>query len=189
MIWAQVDSRLHYLLENTGRSSELSSLTWFWVVFIVLAISFPARIQSQHVPSGQISDSSTNSAAAKVAFGPEPTLRVIVVTSRAQAEALRDQLAHGADFALLAKANSIDPTARDGGYLGKIGLATLRPELQSAADKLVPGQPTAVIETSSGYVILQSIPEATTERPITNYTGPTRLPQQAALSTRLMSAE
>jgi hypothetical protein len=94
-----------------------------------------------------------------------------VVSSRAQAEALRDQLAHGSDFALLAKANSIGPTAQDGGYLGKIAFTTLRPELQSAAEKLAPGQFTAVIETSSGYVILQSIPETMSERRISNYTG------------------
>ncbi len=148
----------------------MSSSAWFWAAFVAVAISFPARIQSQHVP-WQTSDSSTNSAAAKPAPATEVTLRVIVVTTRAQAEALRDQLAHGADFALLAKADSVDPTGKDGGYLGKIAFATLRPELRSAAEKLAPGQFTEVIESPSGYVILESIPETTTERPITNYTG------------------
>ena len=100
------------------------------------------------------------------------TLRVIIVSSADQAERIRDQLEQGADFAALAKAKSIDPTAQDGGYLGKVGVSTLRPELRDAVHGLKVGELSSVVKTPLGYAVLQVIPETTARGPIISYTGP-----------------
>ena len=42
-------------------------------------------------------------------------------------------IAQGADFATLAAEQSIEPTARDGGFLGTVDPATLRPERAAAS--------------------------------------------------------
>jgi parvulin-like peptidyl-prolyl isomerase len=46
-------------------------------------------------------------------------LQVIVVASLAKAQELVEQLKNGAAFAKLAREESIDPTAGDGGYMGQ----------------------------------------------------------------------
>ena len=48
-----------------------------------------------------------------------PGLRVIVVTSAEQAQRILERLKNGEDFATLAKRESVDATADDGGYMGK----------------------------------------------------------------------
>ncbi len=54
--------------------------------------------------------------------GPPTTieLRIIVVSSQAEAEQLLQRLQTGEDFAALARQKSIDPSASDGGSLGRV---------------------------------------------------------------------
>ncbi len=59
----------------------------------------------------------------------------------------------------MAKAKSTDPSADDGGFMGKLDPATLRPELRDALQGLGPGQLTGVIKIPAGYAILQILPE------------------------------
>ena len=47
------------------------------------------------------------------------------------------QINGGADFSTLAREKSIDPTGRDGGYLGRMSIASLRPELRDALQGVV----------------------------------------------------
>lgn len=82
-------------------------------------------------------------------------LRLIVVHSGAEAERLADQLRHGGDFAVLARETSVDATAVDGGLLGKVDPATLRPELRDALKGVQPGQISGVVRIPSGYAILK----------------------------------
>ena len=88
------------------------------------------------------------------------TLRVIVVSSAAEAQQILDRLNHGEDFAVLAKSNSIDPNADDYGYLGRVDVSTLRPELRDALRGLAPGQVTGAIKVPGGYAILKVLPES-----------------------------
>jgi peptidyl-prolyl cis-trans isomerase D len=54
------------------------------------------------------------------------------VGSADEAQRILESLKKGEDFAALAKQKSTDATADDGGYMGKIDPATLRPELREA---------------------------------------------------------
>ena len=106
------------------------------------------------------------------AIPDEVTLRLIIVSTAEQAGRIRDQLLHGADFVAIAKASSIDSTASDGGYVGKVALTSLRPELRAAVQGLKAGEFSPAVKTPLGYAVLQVLPETTAQRSITNYTGP-----------------
>jgi VCBS repeat protein/ASPIC/UnbV protein/PPIC-type peptidyl-prolyl cis-trans isomerase-like protein len=86
-------------------------------------------------------------------------LQVIVVDSPDKAERILDRLKKGEDFGGIAKSESIDPSAAQGGYLGLVDPSTLRPELRNALTAIRPGQTTNVIAVPSGYVILKLLPE------------------------------
>jgi tetratricopeptide (TPR) repeat protein len=85
-------------------------------------------------------------------------LRIIVVGSAAEAQQILDRLKKGEDFAALAKEKSIDATAADGGYMGKMDPATLRSELRDALKGIAPGHITGIVKLPSGYSILRVLP-------------------------------
>ena len=92
---------------------------------------------------------------------PQPVnLLIIVVDSASHADRVLDRLKNGEDFATLAKELSIDPTASDGGSMGLIDPATLRPELRDAVQRLSVGEISGVVHTNSGYAILKMIPRS-----------------------------
>lgn len=82
-------------------------------------------------------------------------LQVIVVDSEAKAQQVLARLQRGEDFAAVAREVSIDPHASEGGFLGDVDPATLRPELREALRTLKPGQISAVAKVSTGFVILK----------------------------------
>jgi hypothetical protein len=95
------------------------------------------------------------------AFGQSSTpVSIIVVGSDADAVRIVTQLKHGADFAALARSNSTDPTANDGGYMGMIDPSTLRPELSKALQGVSRGEITGIVKIPSGYAILKVLNEA-----------------------------
>jgi len=104
-------------------------------------------------------------------------VRVIVVDTADEASQLIGQLKNGADFAALARRKSTDATSVDGGFLGAVDLATLRPELRDALQGLRPGDLSRIVKLPSGYAILQVVPE--TEPPSLDSAGRAR---QTALS-------
>src|SRR5262249_3990773 len=59
------------------------------------------------------------------------TLRIIVVSDRDEAQRLLERVRNGEDFAALARASSLDPSASDGGLLGRVPISSLRPDLQT----------------------------------------------------------
>jgi len=83
-------------------------------------------------------------------------LRILVVASPADAEAVLARLKNGEDFAAVARDKSIDSTATDGGNLGRVDPATLRRELRDAVQALAPGQWSAPVKIPSGYAILKA---------------------------------
>jgi tetratricopeptide (TPR) repeat protein len=87
-------------------------------------------------------------------------LQAIVVDSLEKAQQLLARLRNGEDFAAIAKKESIDPSAAEGGYLGIVDLSTMRPELREALKGIESGRMTSVIAVPSGYVILKVLPES-----------------------------
>ncbi|HTO06412.1 MAG TPA: peptidyl-prolyl cis-trans isomerase [Myxococcota bacterium] len=77
-------------------------------------------------------------------------IRQIVVTERPKAEALRQQAEGGADFAELARANSVAPEAKDGGQLPPFAKGEL-PEAFDRAFDTEPGKISPVIESPYGF--------------------------------------
>ena len=82
-------------------------------------------------------------------------LSVIVVDSPGAAERVLARLKKGEDFAAIAKEQSIDATAIDGGYIGVLAPERLRIELREALRGVAPGQTTGTVSIPEGYAILK----------------------------------
>ena len=76
-------------------------------------------------------------------------------TAREKADKLRKELAGGADFAALAKANSTCPSSQQGGDLGTFGKGQMVPAFEQAAFAMKPGDISDVVETQFGYHIIK----------------------------------
>ena len=85
--------------------------------------------------------------------------RLIVLNSTEDAQTILDRLKAGDDFAVLAREKSVDATSIDGGYLGKIDPASLRPELRDALHGVQPGQFSKIVRIPSGYAVMQVMTE------------------------------
>ena len=80
----------------------------------------------------------------------------ILVPTEAEAKAIIDKLNHGADFATLAKTESKDPAAQNGGDLGSFKKADMVPEFADAAFALKPGEYTKTpIKTQFGWHVIK----------------------------------
>ena len=83
---------------------------------------------------------------------------MIVMNSKAEADAVLTQLKGGGDFAKLAKEKSVDAaTARRGGDLGEFTKGDFSSEIENAILKLTPGQLSGVVKTSLGYHIFKRV--------------------------------
>jgi peptidyl-prolyl cis-trans isomerase SurA len=71
--------------------------------------------------------------------------------ARIKADLLREQLAGGADFAEMARAQSKDASARDGGDLGTMKRGELAPEIETQILKLEPGEISQPFRSPLGY--------------------------------------
>ena len=99
----------------------------------------------------------TNAFAQGKSSAGQVPVRIIVVSSPAEADRILERLKHGDDFAVLAKEKSIDPTADSGGYMGAVNPSSLRPELRAALSSLEAGQVSSVIQIPEGYAIVKVI--------------------------------
>jgi peptidyl-prolyl cis-trans isomerase C len=90
----------------------------------------------------------------------------ILVDNEDQAKKIIDQLNHGGDFAALAKANSKDPGAQNGGDLGYFKKTDMVPEFANAAFALKPGQVTQTpVHTQFGWHVIKVIDTRTAPPP------------------------
>lgn len=99
---------------------------------------------------------------------PQVHVRQILVANEADAQALRQQLEAGADFAELARAHSLDESTRSqGGDLGfvPLGQGVLLPAVEEAVKGLSAGQIAGPIASPYGYYIVQVV-EAASEREV-----------------------
>ena len=90
----------------------------------------------------------------------EVTVRMILLRTSEEARKVLASLQRGGDFAELAQKHSIDSTRPQGGYLGKVKLSDLRPEIREALKELPAGQVSGVVQTPAGYMILKVLEEA-----------------------------
>ncbi len=93
------------------------------------------------------------------------TFRMLVVSSEDAARRLAGLLTGGADFAVLATAESIDPSSEGGGLIGPVELTALRGELREALAGLTPGQVSGVVHVPTGFALVQRL-EGVPERAI-----------------------
>ncbi len=112
------------------------------------------------LPALAVASFSQTSANLQASSPTAVTLRVIVVNSEAEAQQILDRLKKGEDFGVIARSKSIDPNAEDYGYVGRVDIATLHPELREALRGLAPGQVTSIIKVPGGYAILKVLPES-----------------------------
>lgn len=102
----------------------------------------------------------TTLAAAEAQPGTERVLGMILVSERERAEDLLARIQAGDNFQVLATRYSTDATAAEGGYLGPVKLADVRPELRQALEGVAQGQVTPVFETPAGFMILKVLRKA-----------------------------
>jgi parvulin-like peptidyl-prolyl isomerase len=74
--------------------------------------------------------------------------------AKTQIEALKAEIAGGADFAALAAEHSDCPSSAQGGDLGSFGRGMMVPEFEQAAFALETGKVSDVVQTDFGYHLI-----------------------------------
>ncbi len=136
----------------------------FGIRRIVVAACFAAALAATGAGS--------NPTGAQSADAPAVTLRAIVATSPTAAERVLERARSGESFVTLATAESIAPTASEGGWLGRVPLAQLRPEVRRAIEGLRPGQMTGVIRIPTGFAIFKVEPDESADTGAPGAVGP-----------------
>ena len=85
----------------------------------------------------------------------ERVLELILVKTIEEAEGIRARIKAGESFEGLARRYSIDPSAIEGGYLGKVKLEDLRPEFREALKSVSTGEVSAAFPLAAGHAILK----------------------------------
>ena len=120
------------------------------LVLLAVLFCFSERLSSQSAENGIVVD-----------------VEGILVSSPIEAYSVIDRLKKGEDFATLAKQLSIDSSAPNGGRLGGVSLAALRPELRDAVAQLNPGQISQPIKTPLGYYVVEVLTRSRPSSPVT----------------------
>src|SRR3954468_13901837 len=104
-------------------------------------------------------------AAKQISGEQEVHARHILVETEDQAKKIQDELKKGADFAELAKKESKDPGASDGGDLGFFTKDQMVPEFSTAAFALEPGKISDPIKTQFGWHVIKVEEKRTRKAP------------------------
>jgi peptidyl-prolyl cis-trans isomerase C len=104
-------------------------------------------------------------AAKQIGGEQEVHARHILVETEDQAKKIEDQLKKGADFAELAKKESKDPGASDGGDLGFFTKDQMVPEFSTAAFALEPGKISDPVKTQFGWHVIKVEEKRTRKAP------------------------
>src|SRR5690349_13379024 len=116
-----------------------------WPAFLLAALTATAlaRVASQQASGG----------ADTVSF------RLIVVESQDAAAQVLEAIAKGENLVALAARVSVDPSAANGGLIGPVQAADLRPELRRALEGMRVGEVSAVVRLPTGFGVLKRVPE------------------------------
>lgn len=87
-------------------------------------------------------------------------LGIITSPTQAQAAEVLQRLRAGWNFEVVAKEESTDASAANGGYLGKLNPTDLRPAYRDALKGLRAGQYTGIVQAPSGFAILTVLKNA-----------------------------
>lgn len=90
--------------------------------------------------------------------------QILLARTKEEAEALRNRIGAGEDFAALATRHSIDPNASNGGYF-RVRSSELRKELRAEVDRLGVGQVSAAFPLAGNWAIIKKISEPAPARP------------------------
>jgi peptidyl-prolyl cis-trans isomerase C len=85
----------------------------------------------------------------------EARARHILVDSEEKCTELKQQIADGADFAEVARANSSCPSSRQGGDLGSFGPGMMVPEFDQVVFNEAVGEVHGPVQTQFGYHLLE----------------------------------
>lgn len=86
--------------------------------------------------------------------GDEFNASHILVETEEEAQAIKEELDGGADFAALAREKSTGPSGPNGGELGWFGLGRMVPEFETAVLALEPGQISDPVQTQFGWHVI-----------------------------------
>jgi peptidyl-prolyl cis-trans isomerase C len=104
-------------------------------------------------------------AAKQITGEQEVHARHILVETEDQAKKIEDELKKGADFAELAKKESKDPGASDGGDLGFFTKDQMVPEFSAVAFALEPGKISDPVKTQFGWHVIKVEEKRTRKAP------------------------
>jgi FG-GAP-like repeat/PPIC-type PPIASE domain/ASPIC and UnbV len=128
MLLVQNPLHLHPLRnQRTARA-----LFAFWMILVTAAIGCAQQVQGSN----------------------EEEIGIIVTKTAEQAHETLKALRAGMDFGVIAKENSIDSTAVEGGYMGRMNPEALRVELRDGLRGVKPGSLSDVVRMPSGFAIL-----------------------------------
>ena len=85
----------------------------------------------------------------------QATARHILVDSEARCNELKDEIANGADFADVARANSSCPSSAQGGDLGSFGPGMMVPEFDQVVFSGEVGVVHGPVQTQFGFHLLE----------------------------------
>lgn len=87
--------------------------------------------------------------------GEEYNASHILVETKEEAEAIKEALDEGADFAELAREKSTGPSGPGGGSLGWFGAGMMVPTFEAAVVEMEPGAVSAPVETQFGWHVIK----------------------------------
>ena len=97
-------------------------------------------------------------ASQQAAAGPDTvSFRIVVVESQDAAARVIEAMAAGENVVALAARVSVDPSAGNGGLVGPVRIADLRPELRTALERLRTGEVSGILRLPTGFGVLKRV--------------------------------
>ena len=90
------------------------------------------------------------------------SFRIVVVESQDAAMRVIEAIAAGENVVALAARLSVDPSAANGGLVGPVPIADLRPELRTALERLRTGEVSGILRLPTGFGVVKRIADIDT---------------------------